>query len=106
METGSSWLSVMDAYFADCTFVPLTGRLGLVLHRGSGHHTLSTLGGEPLRELRKRFGSLARVRLRAPSEAFVATEDATSLECARHAFSTEPLATWSGRPLKHLNRSS
>jgi hypothetical protein len=55
--------------FADRTLAAVARRLGLIFHRGAGHHALRTPGPGPLAELAERFGpAMACFRLRAPAE--------------------------------------
>jgi hypothetical protein len=54
--------------FADRSFAALAELLGLVFHRGGGHHVLRTPGGGPSADLAEKFGpALACFRLRAPA---------------------------------------
>jgi len=54
--------------FADRSFATLAELLGLVFHRGGGHHVLRMPGEGPMADLAERFGpALACFRLRAPA---------------------------------------
>jgi Methyltransferase domain len=54
--------------FADRSFAALAELLGLVFHRGGGHHVLRMPGGGPSADLAEKFGpALACFRLRAPA---------------------------------------
>jgi 2-polyprenyl-6-hydroxyphenyl methylase/3-demethylubiquinone-9 3-methyltransferase len=54
--------------FADRSFAALAERLGLVFHRGGGHHVLRMPGEGPSAELAEKFGAaFACFRLRAPA---------------------------------------
>ncbi len=55
--------------FADRSFAALAERLGLVFHRGGGHHVLRMPGEGASADLAEKFGSaLACFRLRAPAD--------------------------------------
>jgi hypothetical protein len=55
--------------FADRTLAALAAQLGLIFHRGTGHHALRSPGEGPHARIAERFGRpIACFRLRAPAE--------------------------------------
>jgi 2-polyprenyl-6-hydroxyphenyl methylase/3-demethylubiquinone-9 3-methyltransferase len=59
--------------FADRTLAMLAEQVGLIFHRGAGHHVLRAPGEGPLAELAERFGpAMACFRLLAPADASAA----------------------------------
>ena len=55
--------------FADRTLAAIAERLGMIFHRGNGHHVLRAAGRGPLAKIAERFGpAMACYRLSAPPE--------------------------------------
>jgi SAM-dependent methyltransferase len=70
--------------FADRTLAEVGKRLGLIFHRGSGHHVLRTPDAGALAEVAQRFGpAMSCFRLRAPAEEPAVGFHALELEAGR-----------------------
>jgi hypothetical protein len=82
--------------FADCTLAAVAGQLGLIFHRGAGHHVLRTPGPGPLAEMAERFGpAMACFRLRAPAEAQAAGFHGLEVAAGqRYRWSATDALTW------------